>query len=273
MSFRHLLCLNDFFGEELESFLIDVAQFEAERSSTFNGVVAMFFPSTGVHNRQLFEQAALKLGLQPKMLPVEALEKGEYLKEVARSLTEWADVVVVEHPDSNIAYGLAENDAIPVINAMSDDGYPPEVLSVLNSLSETQGWHWPRYLFVAPVGNLAVEWFCASESIGFKFTQSCPDDLRVAGAYWETEIGDAIKRADVVIVGPHGEHAKRLTDYKITARLLDMAPEDDQLIVCQGGVPGQELSVASLAHPSFVGHDFKGDEIPVYQAILARAMG
>ncbi|MDN5706845.1 hypothetical protein [Corynebacterium casei] len=52
-----------------------------------------------------------------------------------------------------------------------------------------------------------------------------------------------------------------------------MAPEDDQLIVCQGGVPGQELSVASLAHPSFVGHDFKGDEIPVYQAILARAMG
>lgn len=95
----------------------------------------------------------------------------------------------------------------------------------------------------------------------------------MSGAYWETEIGDAIKRADVVIVGPHGEHAKRLTDYQITARLLDMAPEDVQLIVCPGVVPGQELSVASLAHPSFVGHDFKGDEIPVYQAILARAMG
>jgi len=122
VSFRHLLCLNDFFGEELESFLIDVAQFEDGRSRTFNGVVAMFFPSTSAHNRQLFEQAALKLGLQSKMLPVEALEKGEDLKEVARALTEWTDVVVVEHPDSNIAYGLAENDAIPVINAMSDDG-------------------------------------------------------------------------------------------------------------------------------------------------------
>lgn len=273
VSFRHLLNLDDFTPELLETFFADVVDYEKGRGPTHDGAVAMFFPPTSLRTRLTFERAAHKMGLQPIVFPSETLEKGEDLKDVASYLAQWADIAVVRHPDSDIVYGLAENDALPVINAMTDIDHPCEVLSDLYGLSETQGWHGQRYLFVGPDGNMARAWFYASETLGFHFTQCCPDDLRVHGAAWDTDLESAIQKADIVITDNPGEYAERMRDYQVTAELLDKAPEDVQFLPCPPFERGRELSADALEHPAFVGYEFKRHLLPVHQAILARAMG
>lgn len=273
MSLQHLLTLGDWSRGNLDSFFTLVDQYEAGGGASFDGAAAMFFPPSSLRTRFSFERAAFTMGLQSIAFPPETLDKDEDLRDVARYLSQWADVMVVRHPDSAVLEQLASAEAVPVVNAMTSVDHPCEVLSDLYALSRDSDLESLRFLFVGGDGNIARAWWEAAQAFGLDMRQSTPEELRVAGMPWDEDVRSAISTADVVLTDGPGKHADLLSAYRLTAQLLDLAPKGVRFAPCPPFIRGRELSADTIDHPSFVGYPFKRYLLPVQQAVLARSLG
>ncbi|AGT05028.1 putative ornithine carbamoyltransferase [Corynebacterium glutamicum MB001] len=269
---KHLLSLADWNRGELEALFELAEQYEAGGGPRFDGAAAMFFPPTSLRTRLSFERGATAMGLQPITFPSDSLDKDEDLVDVVGYLSQWADVVVVRHPQLTALQRLASADAAPVINAMTSENHPCEVLSDLYALSRHHDISALRYLFVGGDGNIARAWWEAAQAFGLEMRQSCPEELRVVGMPWEENLPHAIASADVVLTDGPGRHAELLEPYRVTAALLDRAPRGVRLAPCPPFIRGREVSADAIEHPAFVGYSFKRHLMPVQQAILARSI-
>lgn len=269
---RHLLSLSDWRAADLYEFFELVDQYEAGSGPRFDVAAVMFFPPSSLRTRVSFERGAHLMGIQPIGFPPEALDKSEDLEDVARYLAQWADLLVVRHPEMAVLERLASAQALPVVNAMTATNHPCEVLSDLYALSRTPDLLELRFLFVGADGNIGRAWWEAAQAFGLDLTQSCPAELRISGMPWDSNLRQAIRSADVVITDGPGPHGAALTPYRVTAELLDTAPNGVRFIPCPPFVRGREVSSDAVTHSAFVGYDFKRHLMPVQQAVMAQAL-
>lgn len=270
---RHLTRLDAWTLDDLHDLFDGAAAYERGAGPRADGVAAMFFPPSSLRTRLTFERGAQLMGLQPIVFPPETLDKPEAREDVAGYLASWADVLVVRHPDIRVLDELARADALPVVNAMTDQNHPCEVLADLYALSrDGADITRLRFLFVGAAGNIARAWQEAARAFRLDLTQCCPADLAVPGLPWNGDIADAVSRAQVILTDSPGAHAVELAPFRITGALLDAAPEGVRLAPCPPFQRGREVSVDALAHAAFVGYSFKSALLPVQQAVLARAL-
>lgn len=270
---RHLLRLDDWTTTELRDVFRLADAYSVGDGPHMNGCAALFFPPTSLRTRVAFERGASLMGLQPITFPSETLDKPEALEDVAGYLASWVDVLVVRHPSISILEGLAATDAIPVVNAMTADNHPCEVLSDLYAISRIRKLDQLRFLFVGADGNIARAWGEAARAFGLDLIQCCPESLATPESRWTGDLGGAVASADVIITDAPGIHAEELAPFIVTASLLTRAPEGVQLVPCPPFQRGREVSADAIGSPAFVGHSFKASLRPVQQAVLALALG
>jgi ornithine carbamoyltransferase len=271
---RSLTRLDDWTPDEIASVFALADAYRTGRGPTADGSAVMFFPATSLRTRVTFERGAATMGLQPIVFPDTTLDKPEALSDVAGYLASWADVLVVRHRDLAVVEGLASAGALPVVNAMTDENHPCEVLSDLYALRQEQrDLGALRFLFVGADGNISRAWQEAARALRLDLVQCCPADLATPGASWTDDLETAIRTADVVITDGPGSHARALEPFRITAHLLDTAPTGVRFAPCPPFLRGREVSADAVAHPAFVGHGFKASLLPVQQAVLAHCLG
>lgn len=266
---QHLLSLTGWTRDGLRDLFGRADQYRAGEGARVDGAAVLFFPPSSLRTRVSFERGAVEMGLQPITFPPETLDKSEDLVDVVGYLASWARLLVVRHPDIEVLRHLASADAVPVINAMTDANHPCEVLSDLYTLSRDADVFRLRFLFVGADGNIARAWWEVGEALGLDIRQSCPADLRVPGMPWAEDLATAIATADVVITDGPGPHVDALAPYRVTAELLDTAPEGVRLVPCPSFLRGREVSADAIAHRSFVGYGFKQNLKPVQQAVMS----
>jgi ornithine carbamoyltransferase len=266
---RHLLRLDDWTTTELREVFRMADAYSARGGPHVDGCAALVFPPSSLRTRVSFERGAALMGLQPITFPPETLDKPEALEDVAGYLAEWVDVLVVRHPNINILEGLAASNALPIVNAMTNDNHPCEVLSDLYAISRTREPLQLRFLFVGADGNIARAWWEAARAFGFDFVQCCPAALATPGAPWTDDLNAAVASADVIITDAPGIHTGELAPFMITAALLKRAPEGVQLAPCPPFQRGREVSADAIGSTAFVGYGFKRSLLPVQQAVLA----
>lgn len=269
---QHLISLKGWDRSDLGEIFQLATQYEAGTGPRFDGAVGMFFPQSSVRTRASFERGAYEMGLQPIVFPPEALDKDEDVADVARYLSQWVDLIVVRHRDITVLERLADTQALPVVNAMTDVNHPCEVLADLYAVSRDGDVGQLRFLFVGADGNIARAWWEAAETFDLDLRQCCPADVRTAGVPWEEDIRRAIASADVVVTDNPGPHAELLAPYQITGDLLDHAPRGVRFSPCPPFVRGREVSADAIAHRSFVGYAFKRVLKPVQQAVMAMVL-
>ena len=270
---RHLLSLTDWTRDDLDALFAAAEAVDAGDVPQHQGVAALFFPAASLRTRVSFEAGADGMGLLPITLPPETLDKDETLADFARYLANWADVAIVRHRDPSIVGALAAADALPVINALTDQDHPCEVLSDLYGLSRDADVYSLRFLMVGADGNIARAWRNAGAAFGLSVTQCSPEALRAPDMDWTDDLATAITEADVIITDAPGPHANALARYRITAALLDTAPEGVRLNPCPPFIRGREVSSDAIEHRAFVGHGFKRVLKPVQQAVMAWVLG
>ncbi|MDR6573691.1 ornithine carbamoyltransferase [Curtobacterium sp. 320] len=271
---RSLTRLDDWTADEVEQVFALADAYRTGQGPTTDGSAVMFFPATSLRTRVTFERGAATMGLQPIVFPDTTLDKPEALSDVAGYLASWADVLVVRHHDLTVVEGLARAGALPVVNAMTDENHPCEVLSDLYALRRAQrDLGTLRFRFVGADGNIARAWQEAARVLQLDLVQCCPADLATPGAAWTDDLATAIRTADVVITDGPGRHAEALEPFRVTADLLDTAPAGVRFAPCPPFVRGREVSADAVAHPAFVGHGFKASLLPVQQAVLAHCIG
>ena len=270
---RSLVKLDDWSSTDVNA-VFDLADAYREgRGPTVMGSAVMFFPPTSLRTRVTFERGASLMGLEPIVFPDTTLDKPEALADVAQYLDSWIHLIVVRHHDLAVVEALAATHAMPVVNAMTDENHPCEVLSDLYSLGQRGDIASLRFLFVGADGNIARAWQEAARVLQLDLIQSCPNDLATPGAVWTEDLEAAIRSADVILTDGPGAHAEALGPYRITAALLDLAPAEARFNPCPPFVRGREVSADAVEHPAFVGHDFKAGLLPVQQAVMAFCLG
>ena len=267
-----LIRLTDFKQSEIfEIFELADRLREGEFGTALKGKSAvMFFPNTSIRTRVTFEKGIYLLGGQPILFPTETLDKKESLEDVCGYLNNWAEVVIVRHRDIKLIEEMAKYSAVPVINAMTDENHPCEILADMYSLSKRRSdFTKDKYLFCGRRGNIGLAWKEASRAIGFDFSQCCPSGYEMDGVKVYHDIDEAVRGKDIICTD--SLPSAILTDfenYRITSRVMDKANDGALLNPCPPFFRGEEVSDEVIASKYFVGYDFKKYLLEIQQAVI-----
>lgn len=145
MKNKSLVSINDFDREEHIRILELAGAFERRPKQKIleDYVVATLFFEPSTRTRLSFESAATRLGARVIGFSEpgsSSVQKGESLRDTIRTVSNYADIIVMRHPREGSARFASEVSKVPVINA--GDGanqHPTQTLLDLYSIRKTQG--------------------------------------------------------------------------------------------------------------------------------------
>lgn len=144
-------------------------------SSLSNRSAALLFEKPSLRTRLTFELAIQQLG--GHVVAVEgAIGVREPLKDVARNLERWVDVIVARTFLQETIDQLARWSRVPVVNALSDLFHPCQALADFQTLRQHLGTdlHGRKLAFVGDGNNVAHSLMLNAARLGMNFTISSP---------------------------------------------------------------------------------------------------
>lgn len=271
---RSFLRLTDYKKEELREIFNIADNINRYEGFLTGKTVVMFFPANSIRTRVSFEKGIHLLGGETILFDPSTLDKKEDIRDVCGYLQNWADAVIVRHKDIDLLGKMAENLDVPVINAMTDNNHPCEMMSDLYSLSQIRkDYLSDKYLFVGADGNIGRAWKEASKAFGFSLTQSCPDDFRIPETDCIENLRDAIVGKDIVCTDSFPSEMLNVDNkYQVTKEIMDLANAGAVLNPCPPFYRGEEVSYDVIDSEYFVGYEFKKNLLRVQQAIIVFCM-
>lgn len=274
---KHLIRLTDFSMNEISKIFEIADEVSAGKyQNALKGKTAvMFFPDSSIRTRVTFEKGIYLLGGQTILFPPEALEKKEALRDVAGYLNNWADILIVRHKNIAVLEELASHSAVPVINALTDENHPCEMLSDVYALSKIRkNVKACKFLFCGANGNIGKAWKEAADVFGFDLEMCCPEGYEIEGLKIHHDIKEAVKGKDIICTDSIPKDILGVfKDFQITKDIMALANEGALLNPCPPFYRGEEISEDVIDSKYFVGYGFKKSLLNVQQAIMLYCLG
>ena len=271
---KDLLRLTDYTAEDIRNIfnLADKLRQGKHAEALRGKTVILFFPSSSLRTRVTFEKGIHMLGGQSILFPPETLDKKEDLQDVCGYLQNWADMLIVRHKSMALLEKLAKYFPGPVINAMTDDNHPCEILTDLYALSRRRkDFLQDKYLFCGKRGNIGNTWREASDVLGFELSQCCAKGYEMDGVKVYYDIDTAVWGKDIICTDSLPEAV--LPDFQycqVTKAAMERANKGALLNPCPPFYRDEELSEDAMEY--FVGYEFKKHLLWVQQAIMIYLM-
>jgi ornithine carbamoyltransferase len=229
----------------------------------------MFFPSSSIRTRVTFEKGIFLLGGQTIIFPSETLDKKEEIQDVINYLNNWADIVIVRHKDITMLDRINKYSKVPVINAMTDENHPCEIISDMYALSKMRDrFLEDHYLFCGMRGNIGLAWQEASVLMGFDLSQCCPKGYEILGVESSDDLDTIIKDKDIICTDSHPNNVQISDRYQITKEIMAKANKGAIVNPCPPFYCGEEVTREVIDSEYFVGYEFKAKLLEVQQAII-----
>ncbi|HUI42270.1 MAG TPA: ornithine carbamoyltransferase [Terriglobia bacterium] len=293
---RDLLSLHDLRPDEVE-YLIDLGrQVKAQPARyghTLEGKeMALLFEKPSLRTRVTFEFAMTEAGGKCITLGPQEVGLGqrEAIKDVARNLSRWVDVVTARVFSHEALKELAENATVPVINGLSDFEHPCQALGDFLTLHEYKGHLAGLTLaFVGDGNNVANSLIFGATRLGVHIRIATPPGCEpnpavVAEAQFEGgsiylthDAGDAVRGADAVYtdvwtsMGQEGNAEARLElfrPYQVNAELMRQAKPGAFFMHCLPARRGQEVTDEVIDSPRSIVYDQAENRLHIEKAIL-----
>jgi ornithine carbamoyltransferase len=246
-------------------------------ASPLGGTVAWSFEGRGVRTRTTFIEAFRRLGLAFTELP-DLLKTPERPEDLAGYLDPFYALYVVRESDHPRLSAFAAASRRPVINAMSAQGHPCEVLTdayyvdtQIKPLQEAHVCLW------GPSTNVFRSWHELAQVLGFGLVQVCHRRFHEALPHVTFVEPSALPHAvDVVITDSWPASAE--ADATTQADLMPLTEEHLAALGSPALLPtppftlGRELTVDPVAYPGFVGYAQKELLLAVQMAIVRWVM-
>lgn len=241
----------------------------------------LFFPESSLRTRITFEKGIKQLGGDCIVFPPEALDKKENARDMIGYIENWADGLIVRHPDFSKIEELAAYASVPVINAMTSSDHPCEILSDLYAIRKIRtNYRELTYTFVGPAGNIARSWIEAAKVLDLQFRHVCTNGSAIGGNNrnytFLVELEEALQNSDIVLTDslpPDKRSADYLDRYQITLKRMKMANRHALLNPCPPFTRNEEVSDDAVDSDYFAGYAFKKDLLAVQQAIILYCCG
>jgi ornithine carbamoyltransferase len=297
---RDLLTLRDFSREEILALLQDSILLKKLRNAgakylnLLSGkTVAMIFEKPSTRTRASFTVAAYELGAFPVSYSSNELQlaRGEPVKDVARVLSRYHDLIaarVYRHEDIE---ELARYSSVPVVNLLSDKYHPlqslADYMTILEKMGKIDG---VKITFVGDgTDNVLNSLIIAGVKLGAKITVASPRDYMpredLVGKEYLSKIQvtedpyEAVKDADVIYtdvfvsMGQEKEKEARLKAflprYQVNSELLKHVGREDFIVMhCLPAHRGEEITDEVVESKNSVVFDQAENRLHTSKAVL-----
>ncbi|HEY6722566.1 MAG TPA: ornithine carbamoyltransferase [Polyangiaceae bacterium] len=298
---RHFLCLSDLGSQQLLAVLDDADRFLERRNQGAghplrNKAVALVFDKASTRTRLSLEVAVVELGGHPVVITsaTSQLGRGEPLSDTARVLSRMVHAIAFRTADESRIKELMQYSSVPVLNALTDQGHPMQLLADLQTVRRAKGrLQGLSYAWLGDGNNMANSWLEAASLLQLRLRLACPEGYdpdaqllaraRAAGADVEVVRSprEAVAGADVVStdvftsMGQEAEQAARLKafeGYMLDRKLLALAKPDAMVLHCLPAHRGEEIEAEVLEGSHSHVWDQAEARLHTSKAILAWAL-
>lgn len=269
---KHLIRLTDYQEDDVFRIfgIADELQKGNYKEALKGKCVVLFFPNSSIRTRVTFEKGIYLLGGQSILFPAETLDKKEDIRDVCGYLNNWADIVIARHKDVCMLENMAEYLTIPVINAMTNENHPCEILSDLYALSKIRNdFRRDHFLFCGMDGNIGRAWKEASEVMHFELEQCCEKGYEIDGLKAYSHIKEAIVGKDIICTDSLPTNVlQQFKECQISTSVMNLANAGALLNPCPPFYRGEEVTEDVINSKYFVGYEFKKCLLEIQQAIM-----
>ncbi|OBZ14420.1 ornithine carbamoyltransferase [Bacillus sp. FJAT-27264] len=275
---HHLLDLESLTPEQINEIfaLTDQLRLEQPGDPLHGKTFALFFPETSLRTRITFEKGIYRLGGQSLLFPPETLDRPEALSDVIQYLQNWADGVIVRHASFSKLVELSAHASIPVINAMTADNHPCEILSDLYSIHTLrENYRDLVYTFVGPATNISRSWASIAKIMDLTFYHVCTEGNEIGESSrnytFHTDLEAILPLSDVILTDslrPEFLTEEYISKYQITLERMQLTRKDAMFNPCPPFFRNEELSEDVISSRYFVGYGFKKNLLFLQQAVI-----
>ncbi|RNF38339.1 ornithine carbamoyltransferase [Planococcus salinus] len=178
---NHCLTLKDFSSAEIHNLLelaIDLKKPENKHLPLLQGkILGMIFEKSSTRTRVSFEAGMLQLGGHAMYLSTRDIQmgRGETIADTARILSGYLDAVMIRTFHQSTVEELADNSSIPVINGLTDDFHPCQVLADLMTIKEQLGsFEGKKMAYIGDGNNMANSLMIGAAKVGLDIAVAAP---------------------------------------------------------------------------------------------------
>jgi ornithine carbamoyltransferase len=257
---RHFLTGQELTKDELTQLVERALELKRDRlaSRALEGKsVALVFERPSTRTRVSFDVGVHELGGHPVVLRGDELqlERGESLRGVALVLSRMVHAVGVRTGPHQVIEELARHASIPVVNMLTRDHHPAQVLADLVTLRERFGrLEGLKLAYVGDGNNVARSLRTLGAIAGVEVEVASPPELALDGLP-AVAAADAVREAHAVYVdvwvsmGDEDDAERKralLAPYRLDEALLALARDDAVALHCLPAHPGEEITESVL---------------------------
>lgn len=271
---KSILNLTEITKEEFLS-IIELAVAIKANPKAYRGVLAgkilaMIFEKNSTRTRVSFETGIIQLGGQAIVLDSKSTQmgRGEPVKDTAKVMSSYVDAIMIRTYSDQMVAELAAEASIPIINGLTDDHHPCQILADFQTIYEQKGkLEGIKLTYIGDGNNMAHSFLIGGSLVGMDITIATPkgyepkaEFVKLAKKNAKTSgsqikiINDpdqAAKNADVLVtdvwasMGDESEQKERekvFKTFQVNNRLAVQAKKDYLFLHCLPAHRGEEVS-------------------------------
>jgi ornithine carbamoyltransferase len=292
---RHFLTLTDLESYELRALIHRAIELKAmqHRGEIFeplkNKVLAMIFEKSSTRTRVSFETGMAQFGghaifLSPRDTQ---LGRGEPIEDSARVLSSMTDCLMVRTFEHEKAELLAKHSSVPVINGLTDDVHPCQLLADMQTYFEQRGdIKGKTVTWVGDGNNMCHSYMHAAMVLDFKLKIACPEGFEpqqsfinetIANIEITQDVSAACTNSDLIVtdvwasMGQEEEQKVReeaFDTFQVTSDLMKLANDDALFMHCLPAHRGEEVSADVIDGNQSVVWDEAENRLHAQKALL-----
>ncbi len=297
---KHFLDLPDLSAGELKGIITnsrDMKKAPRTQQGLFAGqTLAMIFDKPSTRTRVSFDVAMHQLGGNTITLDQggSQLDRGESIADTARVLSRYVDAIMIRTDAHDKLLEMAEYASVPVINGLTDDTHPCQIMADIMTIEEHRGPMKGKKIAWTGDGNNVLQTFMQAAPL-FEFSvhaavpegkepeQRFVNAARNAGASVEIthEAAVAVVNADCVVTDTWvsmgdddmGRGENTFKSFQVNEELMAKARPDALFMHDLPAYRGKEVTTEVIDGPQSVVFDEAENRLHAQKGILAWCLG
>jgi ornithine carbamoyltransferase len=296
MTIKHFLKFNDLDASEIES-IFDKTKWIKEKYKAYekywplvDRTLVMIFEKASTRTRLSFESGMHQLGGSAIYLNTKdsQLGRGEPAEDAAQVISRMSDAVMIRTFEQDIIERFANNSRVPVINGLTNEYHPCQILADIFTFIEKRGSIKGRTVaWIGDSNNVCNTWLQAAELLDFNIHVSTPKGYEVeverAGLYGSDHFEEfedpmeATRGADIVTTDvwtsmgfedEKKERVKDFADWQVDEDMMKLANKDALFMHCLPAHRGEEVSAKVIDGPQSIVWEEAENRLHTQKALL-----
>lgn len=280
---KHFINLDDLSTEDLNSIIDNAIALKKQHKageineSLKNKTLAMIFDKSSTRTRVSFEAGMAQLGGHALFLSDRDIQlgRGEPTTDTAIVISSMVDIIMMRVSSHDTINTFASNGSVPIINALSDESHPCQLLADMMTYNEHKGSIQGKTVaWIGDGNNMCHTYMQAAKAFGFTLNIATPVDYEPDQTFvnnYQDHIAlfnnakQACHNADLVVtdvwasMGQEDEQTKReiaFKEFQVNQDLMNASNSDAVFMHCLPAHRGEEVSAEVIdGNQSLVWHE------------------